>query len=928
MAQSTSPGAGRPAPFVGRQPELEKLGRYLDAALSGEGQVAFVTGDAGSGKSTLLAEFSRRAMEAGSGILAVGGRCAAHMGPGAPYLPFRQILRGLAGEVQPGAGLDSLVPAQERWIQQLLPTLISVLLEEAPDLIDVWVPASLLQERCGDMGPIGEKWRMRLEALSQQRAIAVASGAQSQAALFGQVTQVFRTAAQPQGLILVLDDLHWATLATLDLLFHLGHHLRGSPILILGAYREVPVALGRDGTPHPLHALLHEFQRRFGDVILHLEAEGRRFVDAYLDTEANRLGEPFRQMLAHRTAGHPLFTVELVRSLQERGGLVRDEYGRWIEGSSLEWDRLPSRVEAVIARRVERLPQDWQALLSAASVEGESFTAEVAAEVRARRARETIQVFSGPLSQDHRLVQAEQFMRFGAHTLSRYRFRHNLVQAYLYQRLDPIERAFLHQATGEALEALMQDHGTGPLPPEIGPAVLARHFVAAGLVVKAMHYLQEAARQAVRLSANREAVAHLEEGLQLLQGLDGSPERDGQELALRLALYAPLIALRGYGSPELGRSLARVQELCARAPEAPHVLTACMAVAGHHALRADFAVALREAETALAGAEQQGRMGHAVWAGQVLGYCRLCQGHLAAARQHLAEAQRMDLPHHQAMLAVRGTDPRVVGLVWDAWALWLLGYPDQSQANIGQALALADELDHAHTRALAFQTGGVMLCQMRGVIDALPAWLDAVSLLARRYNLGHLGAEAMTYQGWMSNRSSQGQAAVEAMRDGYAARRATGTRSLATVHLAVLADGCLGAGDLDAAQQALDEAFALVRETGERIVEAELLRLQGRLLLREAAAASPDLFAGRQSGPAVEEAAVCFERAIGVARDQGARSLELRASTDLSRLWQAQGRQQEAHQLLAGIYGWFSEGLDTPDLQQAKALLDELAPRQ
>ena len=226
------------------------------------------------------------------------------------------------------------------------------------------------------------------------------------------------------------------------LLFHLGRRLAGHRILVLGAYRPEEVAVGREGQPHPLQSVLLELGTLWEENEVDLaQADGRAFVEALVDSEPNRLGTAFREALYRHTGGHALFTVELLRGLEQRGDLLRDDEGRWMEGPALDWDRLPRRVEAVIAAHIARLPREQQELLSVASVEGEEFHAEVAARVLQRARTEVLAALSGPLSQEHRLVRAQSLRRVGEQRFSRYRFRHYLFQHYLYQRLDAVRRA-------------------------------------------------------------------------------------------------------------------------------------------------------------------------------------------------------------------------------------------------------------------------------------------------------------------------------------------------------------------------------------------------------------------------------------------------------------------------------------------------------
>ena len=322
-------------------------------------------------------------------------------------------------------------------------------------------------------------------------------------------------------------------------------------------------------------------------------SEGQRFVDALLDMEANRLGEGFRQELLRRTGGNALFTTELLRDMQERGALVRDQGGRWVEGPALDWDALPARVEGVIEKRIGWLEAEAREALTVASVEGEEFTAEVVARVQAVDERGLVRRLSGELEKQHHLVSAQGIRRLGAQRLSLYRFRHNLFQKYLYGSLDEVERVYLHEDVGNVLEALY-----GTQAGEIS-VQLARHFQEAGIAERAIDYLQQAANRAVRLSANWEAVAHLSKALELLGTLPDTPERTQQELTLQITLGQSLVAVKGYGALEAEQAFARARTLCESMGQTIRIFPVLRGLWNHYILRAELETAQELAEQLL-----------------------------------------------------------------------------------------------------------------------------------------------------------------------------------------------------------------------------------------------------------------------------------------------------------------------------------------
>ena len=335
--------------FVACSQELEKLGESLDAALSGKGRVIFVTGEAGSGKTALVQEFARRAQERYPELIVASGKCNAHAGIGDPYLPFIEILSLLTGDVEAKwtTGVISREHALRLW--QLLPLSVKALMDDGQDLVNIFVPGAALAAR-------GEAFSGRLtcslaglKKLVERKSSLPPDLMLQQSNLLEQYTRVLQDLAKEKPLLLILDDLQWVDPGSASLLFHLGRRIQGNRILILGAFRPAEVALGRGGERHPLESILHELKRDFGEIEVEVgKTEARRFVDDLIDTEPNRLGVSFRETLYGQTKGQRLFTVELLRNMEERGALVKDQDGRWIEGPDLDWNTLPARVDAVI----------------------------------------------------------------------------------------------------------------------------------------------------------------------------------------------------------------------------------------------------------------------------------------------------------------------------------------------------------------------------------------------------------------------------------------------------------------------------------------------------------------------------------------------------------------------------------------------------
>jgi len=893
--------------FVARQNEMEVLNGFLKDTVKGKGSVVFIIGEAGSGKTALVDEFTLCAQEAIADLVVAYGNCNAHTGVGDPYLPFREVLEMLTGEVEArwAAGAISSEYACRLW--NTFPAATQALVECGQDLIGTFVRGSALAERAATFSPTGSVSIDQLQELVQRKMSEPAGSSLNQSDLFEQYNRVLHALSQKVPLVLVLDDLQWADNGSINLLFHLGRNLVGNRILIVGTFRPEEIAMGRDGTRHPLESIVNELQRLFGHSPVDVDqAESRNFMDWMLDSEPNRFGTAFREMLYRQTRGQPLFTIELLRGMQERGDLIKDENGVWIEGPALNWEKLPARVEAVIAERIGRLAEPHRAALEVATVEGQTFSAEVVARVLATSEREMLRLFSSELDRKHHIIHSHSIQRINGQLLSFYHFRHILFQKYLYSSLDDIERVHLHEQVGIALEELYE---TQEKRATIAPH-LARHFQEARNVHKAIDYLRLAGERAVHMSAHQEAVSHLKKSLALLMTTPESAERNEQELALQLALGMAWITSSA-PDPEGKIAYTRARELCGSMGKTTQLCQVLGELSVFHYVHAEHQMACELAEEALELAQLAQdpllvMLGHCY-----LGFIRFCLGEFSIALDHLEQVIAFYKPeqHHSLLITLSAADLGLSGMAYAACCLWLLGYPEQALSLGKEAITIARKMKHTFTLADVLCFAGCFLNVMRR--DALPLKENAEELLQI--------ANEMNYPGWLGMAISfkglglallgQIQEGIEQMREGIEIRLPKGIRLNLTEKLGSLAEMQSKAGTPDEGLASLTEAFALVEKTDEHYWEAELYRLKGELMLMQ-----------------VDETGAegSFKKAIQIARNQEAKSWELRATTSLARLWQKQGRTEEARQALVQIYQWFSEGFDTPELIEAKSLLEEL----
>jgi DNA-binding SARP family transcriptional activator/tetratricopeptide (TPR) repeat protein len=943
-APATSPG---PDPtgfaavrFVARAGELAKLESLLDQALAGRGGVALISGEAGGGKTALLDEFSRQSSRAHPDSIALRGRCNAHAGAGDPYLPFREILQTLAGDVEGKRAGGTLTTEQTRNLWEALPAVGTALVEHGPDLIDSFVPGvTLLQRMEGFSTSSGARqWLSRLREIVNRTNEGTPA---TQPDLFAQVTQVLHTISASRPLILTIDDLQWADGGTAALLFHLGRRLAGSRILVICTYRPEAFTTGQEshaterssdsanGTAPGIGAILRELVREWGEVRIDLDrADGRAFIEAYIDGEPNCLGTAFRQALYDHTGGNPLFTVELLRSFQRQGMLVQDGAGCWVETPGLDWNVYPAQVEVVIAGNLADLPEDELALLQVAAVQGEQFIAEVAFRILGLDERSAIRLLSGSLSTHHRLVGAVSLERLAStgQRLSHYRFRHSLIHRSAYNSLDVVERAQLHEATGLTLESIYTADGDKP---QGLAAALAWQYEAAGLHLAAGHALLNAGNQATRLSAFRQALNLFDHGLALLSDEQPSPDRNEMIRLLEAARLGPKRNLEGMGSTELAGAWQRAIEAGAGEAQGRVRLLTLEAEADLLVSRGQFQAALSVAESMLGEAFQSGDEAFMALAHWFFGFVSNLKGRPLEAESHFNWNLDWLTPQRRAeLLAASGYDILADTLAFSAVDLWFLGYPEQARLRSAQAVTSALELGDLFGQACTSAIGCTVLFLLRSDEAALLERSQLCRRLTQQHSIAMWQQYAEVFLGRLAIHQGEDRAGIEHMQRAIAAWQAMGMAIGTDSLVMVMADGCLAAvqrlpgteehGRLGLLAPALAAIEPLLRPEVPcgQSYQAELHRLKGELLLE------------RDGLAAVDEALECFEQSLQLGLEMGALAWELRAAMSLVRLRKCQGNKRsaelgEARKLLHNLYERFTEGFDFPDLQDAAALISE-----
>jgi len=486
-----------------------------------------------------------------------------------------------------------------------------------------------------------------------------------------------------------------------------------------------------------------------------------------------------------------------------------------------------------------------------------------------------------------------------------YTFKHVLTQEVAYQSLLHSTRTQYHRQIAQVIEEKWPELAVAQ------PELVAHHFTEAGLSTQAIPYWLRSGQRALQRSANLEAAQHLSRGLKLLATLPETPVRAQHELDLQLALGPALIAIKGNSAPEVEQTYVRAQALCTQIGETPQLCLTLRGLCRLYTNRGALPKAWELGEQLVRLAKHTADSVRRLEAHDTLGHLLFYLGEYAAARTHLEQGIVLTNPAAQQSLALRyGIAPGVACLGMTAHTLWCLGYPAQAVRRSQEALAQAQALVHAHSLAVA-QHWTAWLHQRLRDIPVVQGQADALLSLAMTQGFPLWVGSGIFWQGWTLAVPGQGEAGLAQMRQGIAAVWATRAALWRPFGLVLLAEATGHVGEVKEGLRLLAEALEALETNAQGDMRAEAHRLQGELLLR-------------QPTPDVSQAEACFQQVLDVARRQQAKSWELRTALSLSRLWQQQGKRAEAYELLAPIYGWFTEGFDTADLRDARTLLAAL----
>jgi class 3 adenylate cyclase/predicted ATPase/energy-coupling factor transporter ATP-binding protein EcfA2 len=689
--------------------------------------------------------------------------------------------------------------------------------------------------------------------------------------------------AEQQPVLFILEDLHWTDPTTLELLGLLLDQTPTASMLVLLTSR-----------PHFQPAWHHRSYLSEITVnrLTHTQVEQ---IVAGMTNGKTFPAEVLQQIIA-KTDGVPLFVEEMTKAILESGQLKAFDKHYELTGS-FSTLAIPTTLQDSLMARLDRLVTA-KAVAQYAAVIGRQFSYALLQAVS--------QLDAVILQRElGRLVEAEIVYQRGMPPQATYTFKHALIQDAAYESLLKSTRQQYHQRIAEVLVAQF------PETAETQPELLAYHYTAAEYWEHAVGYWQRAGTRAVQRSAYTDAVQHLTRGLHLLARLPETPGRAQQELDLHLTLGIALVATKGQAASEVEQTYLRARALCTQVGDTPQRFLTLWGLQRFYRNRGALSTARELGEQLVGLAQRAGDPMQRLEAHDALGATLFALGDYAAARPHLEQAIVLTAPTTQRALALRyGIASGVRCLAVAANALWRLGFPDQAMQRSWEALALAQELAHPLS-LMSAQYWAAWLHYVRREVSVVQALTDTLLTLATTQGFPLYVGYGTCWRGWALVMQGEGGAGLAQLRQGMAAILAAGHESARSLCLFLLAEASGHAGQVADGLDLVTEALTAFEtsQRGDMLTEAH--RCRGELMLRQAL-------------PEAAQAQAYFQQALAVARRQQAKSFELRAATSLARLWQQHGKRQAAHDLLAPVYGWFTEGFDTADLQDARSLLDAL----
>ncbi len=725
--------------------------------------------------------------------------------------------------------------------------------------------------------------------------------AYSQERMKRELSSFFQEMSRRQTVVLFLEDLHWADLSTVDLLAFLADRISSLRLLIVITYRLADLLLAN----HPFLKLKQDLQARGIAHEIKLGFLSLEEVEQYIALEFPQHGLPAEvaEVIHAKTEGSPLFMTNLLRYFRHRQ-IIAQRNGRWMLARTLPdvARDLPESMRAMIERMIGQLQEKDRWLLIAASVQGHEFDSAVIARALGRddaAVEERLQF----LERAHQFAALIEERELPTRIVSlRYRFTHVLYQNALYAMLQPARRAALSNEVAEALLTLYGSQNVGVA------SDLARLFEAGRTFFRAAEFYLVAARNASRIFAAKEAAALARQGLCVIKSAEQTLECNEIEFSLQLVLGNALMVVLGYGAPEVIELYEQAQSSCRKVGEPTQMLPILYGLWVSHLVGGELDRALGFARDFLDLAQRVHSIAEVVGA-RMVGCPHFFLGQLTEARLYFEQAiSGYDPVQHRALAWLYGQEPGMTTHSYLSWTLWMLGYPDRASEHDRESLRLAREVEHALSRGHGLFFSAVH-AHLRRDWETFRRLTHELMGVCEEWKVTFWLAAGRTLSGLIMVKDGNSVAGIEEMRSGI---DSIPSNLCLTVLQQLLAEAYAHLRRFTEALVAVEEGLTWAQRTREYFFEAELHRFQGELLLQQG------------GSDAETKAENCFQRALEIARQQCAKSWELRAGTSLARLWAQQGKRVEAFELLEPLCEWFREGRETADLIEARELAKEL----
>jgi predicted ATPase len=863
-ATTTMPALPLPRSFVvGRESDGAKLAVLLDRVTTGHGLVAAVIGEPGIGKTSVVDEVVARWERGPLRPIVARGKCSERLAGTEAYLPILEILDHLLRRGGQTTFVDMMRQVAPTWYVHVVPLSTG--------------------------STTAEKIREDIKTISQER-------------MKRELAAYFQDISQVRPLVLVLEDVHWADASTVDVLNYLAGRFDAIRVLIVVTYRPSDMAISR----HPFLHLSEQLKAMNALIELPLSVLGREDVEQYLSLEFPGHGFPpaLAALIHEKTEGHPLFIVDLVRYLKDRGD-VAEENGRWVLKPAVNEvaAQLPETVRSTIRRKIERLDEVDRKVLAVASVQGHEFETLVVSEALGLDPADVEERFEA-LDRVHRLVTTAGVSGLPDQALSvRYRFVHVLYQNVLYASLQPTRRASHAARVAQTLVA----HAGGRVA-DLAAELAMLFETARDFAASAAHF-HTAARHAIELFGFREALSLADRGLAAIGHVSDSAARRPLEVKLLMAKGVALRSTTGWSTPESERVYTRARQICHELDDPPELFPVLWATTLFHLIRGNLLQCRRYADQLLEQATASGKPAYLMAGHHVAGVSREFIGEMTESHRLLEQARELHDPaQHTVYVQLYGQDCGMTARAMSSRPLWALGYPDRALERARETVTIARGIRDPLMVAFALVIEQ-SIHLYRGTPERALAIADEILGLCGEYRLRQEAEWCRSLQGAAMVALGRVDQGVALLTDSLAVQQRLDAHLVRPHFLALLAEGLRLAGDTERGLTAVEEGFASVEKTDQHGYAAALHRERGELLAR----------AGNAAG--AEES---LREALSIARQQQTRATELRAATSLARLLCDRRELSEARTVLEPIYGMFAEGFDTVDLTTARTLLSEL----